>query len=123
MPTLMIFHPDATLDTLRSDVAFMRRFSGNPLNFCRAEIYAGTPLEKRMLALGRTRGDYLARVYSLSDPIADLACKLSLDLFASRCWSKGSLMQSAIGLDHLASVTKRFYNRPSEAVLCDRVHG
>ena len=121
--TLMIFHPDATLDTLRSDVAFMRRFSGNPLNFCRAEIYAGTPLEKRMLALGRTRGDYLARVYSLSDPIADLACKLSLDLFASRCWSNGSLMQSAIGLDHLASVTKRFYNRPSEAVLCDRVHG
>ena len=121
--TLMIFHPDATLDTLRSDVAFMRRFSGNPLNFCRAEIYAGTPLEKRMIDLRRARGDYLARVYSLSDPVADLACKLSLDLFASRCWSNGSLMQSAIGLDHLASVTKRFYNRPSEAVLCDRVHG
>ena len=106
--TLMIFHPDATLDTLRSDVAFMRRFSGNPLNFCRAEIYAGTPLEKRMLDLRRARGDYLARVYSLSDPVADLACKLSLDLFASRCWTNGSLMQSAIGLDHLASVTKRF---------------
>jgi anaerobic magnesium-protoporphyrin IX monomethyl ester cyclase len=121
--TLMIFHPDATLDTLRSDVAFMRRFSGNPLNFCRAEIYVGTPLEKRMIALGRARGDYLARVYSLSDPVADLACKLSLDLFASRCWSNGSLMQSAIGLDHLASVTKRFYNRPSEVALCERVHG
>jgi anaerobic magnesium-protoporphyrin IX monomethyl ester cyclase len=43
---------DATLATLRSDVAFMRRFSGNPLNFCRAEIYAGTPLGKRMIALG-----------------------------------------------------------------------
>ena len=52
-----------------------------------------------------------------------LACKLSLDLFASRCWSNGSLIRSPIGLDHLASVTKRFYNRPSEAVLCDRVQG
>jgi TonB family protein len=119
--TLMTFHPDATLDTLRSDVAFMRRFSGNPLNFCRAEIYAGSPLEKRMIALGRARGDYLARVYRLSDPAADLACNLSLDLFESRCWSNGSLMQTAIGLDHLASVTKRFYNRPPEAALCERV--
>ncbi len=89
----------------------MRRFCGNPLNFCRAEIYAGTPLEKRMIALGRARGDYLARVYSLSDPVAALACDLSLDLFESRCWSNGSLMQSSIGLDHLAATLKRFNRR------------
>jgi anaerobic magnesium-protoporphyrin IX monomethyl ester cyclase len=119
--TLMIFHPDATLATLRSDVAFMRRFCGNPLNFCRAEIYAGTPLEKRMIALGRARGNYLARVYDLSDPAADLACNLSLDLFESRCWISGSLMQNAIGLDHLASVVKRFDHRPAAAALCQRV--
>lgn len=121
--TLMIFHPDATLATLRSDVAFMRRFSGNPLNFCRAEIYAGTPLEKRMIALGRARGDYLARVYQLSDPVAAVACDLSIDLFESRCWSGGSLMQRAIGLDHLASVTKRFHRGSSAAALCARVTG
>ena len=119
--TLMIFHPDATLATLRSDVAFMRRFSGNPLNFCRAEIYAGTPLEKRMIALGRARGDYLARVYSLSDPVAALACDVSLDLFESRCWSNGSLMQNSIGLDHLAATLKRFNRRPEAAALCRRV--
>ncbi len=117
----MIFHPDATLATLRSDVAFMRRFSGNPLNFCRAEIYAGTPLEKRMIALGRARGDYLARVYSLSDPIAALACNTSLDLFESRCWSSGSLMQNAIGLDHLAATLKRFNRKRRASALCRRV--
>ena len=119
--TLMIFNPDATLETLRSDVAFMRQYSGNPLNFCRTEIYAGTPLETRMIELGRARGNYLARVYSLADPVADLACNLSLDLFHERCWDNGSLMQRAIGLDHLAAVTKRFYHRPSETALCDRV--
>jgi TonB family protein len=119
--TLMIFHPDATLATLRSDVAFMRRFAGNPLNFCRAEIYAGTPLEKRMIALGRARGDYLARVYSLSDPVAALACNTSLDLFESRCWSNGSLMQNSIGLDHLAATLKRFNRKPEAAALCRRV--
>jgi anaerobic magnesium-protoporphyrin IX monomethyl ester cyclase len=119
--TLMIFHPDATLATLRSDTAFMRRFSGNPLNFCRAEIYAGTPLEKRMIELGRARGNYLARVYDLADPAADLACNISLDLFDARCWSNGSLMQKGIGLDHTAAVSKRFHKRPLGAELHERV--
>ncbi len=117
--TLMTFHPDSTLETLRADVAFLRRFCGNPLNFCRTEIYPGTPLEQRMIALGRTRGDYLARVYSLSDPVADLACKLSLELFESRCWGDGSLMQCAIGLDHTSAVAKRFHGR---SVVCERVN-
>jgi TonB family protein len=119
--TLMIFNPDTTLETMRSDVAFMRQFCGNPLNFCRAEIYAGTPLEQRMIALGRARGNYLARVYNLSDPVADLACNTSLELFESRCWSSGSLMQTAIGLDHVAATLKRFNRNRSAATLCQHV--
>lgn len=119
--TLMTFHPEATLTTLRSDVAFMRRFSTNPLNFCRAEIYAGTPLEKRMIDLGRARGDYLAREYNLTDPAADLACTLALDLFSTRCWSNGSLMQIAIGLDHMAAVVKRFSASTQATMLTGRV--
>lgn len=119
--TLMTFNPDATLETLRSDIAFMRRFYGNPLNFCRAEIYTGTPLEKRMIECGRARGDYRARAYSLIDPVADIACNTSLKLFLSRCWSSGSLMQNAIGLDHTASVLKRFYQGPPRDALAHRV--
>jgi TonB family protein len=117
--TIMTFNPDANLDTLRADLAFMRRFAGNPLNFCRAEIYAGTPLEKRMIALGRARGDYRAREYSMSDPVADLACAISLDLFYDRCWGNGSLMQNTIGLDHMIAVRKRFHGRDD---LCERAH-
>ncbi|HEY1204165.1 MAG: TonB family protein [Bryobacteraceae bacterium] len=119
--TLMVFNPDATLDTLRSDVAFLRRYSGNPLNFCRTEIYTGTPLEQRMIDAGRARGNYLARVYSLLDPAADLACEISLDLFAARCWSNASLMQNAIGLDHTAAVLKRFYKGSQAEGLARRV--
>jgi TonB family protein len=117
--TIMTFNPDANLNTLRTDLAFMRRFAGNPLNFCRAEIYEGTPLEKRMVALGRARGDYRAREYSMDDPIADLACTISLDLFYDRCWGDGSLMQKTIGLDHMIAVRKRFHGRDD---LCERAH-
>src|SRR5580704_13902082 len=117
--TIMTFNPDANLNTLRADLAFMRRFAGNPLNFCRAEIYAGTPLEKRMIALGRARGDYRAREYSMYDPVADLACTISLDLFYDRSWGDGSLMQKTIGLDHMIAVRKRFNGRDD---LCERAH-
>lgn len=117
--TIMTFNPDANVNSLRADLAFMRRFAGNPLNFCRAEIYAGTPLEKRMIALGRARGDYRAREYSMYDPVADLACTISLDLFYDRCWGDGSLMQKTIGLDHMIAVRKRFNGRDD---LCERAH-
>ena len=117
--TIMTFNPDANLNTLRADLAFMRRFGGNPLNFCRAEIYAGTPLEKRMIALGRARGDYRAREYSMYDPVADMACAISLDLFYDRSWGSGSLMQKTIGLDHMIAVRKRFHGRDD---LCERAH-
>jgi len=118
--TIMTFHPDATAETLRADVAFMRRFSSNPLNFCRAEIYAGTPLEKQMIALGRARGNYLAREYSVVDPIADRACNIALNLFCDRCWRSDSLMQNAIGLDHSLAVVRRFYDRPGQSAFCGR---
>ena len=119
--TLMTFNPDATLDALRSDITFMRRFSSNPQNFCRAEIYAGTPLEQRMMDLGRARGDYLAREYHLTDPAADLACALSLDVFHTRCWAGGSLMQIAIGIDHMGAVVKRFGASTASKILTGKV--
>ena len=119
--TLMTFHPDATLETLRADVGFMRRYCGNPLNYCRAEIYAGTPLERRMVECGRARGDYRARAYRLLDPVADLACSTALDVFHSRCWSNGSLMLTTIGMDHAAAVAKRFYQGSQGAGLARRV--
>jgi hypothetical protein len=87
----------------------MRRYSGNPLNYCRAEIYAGTPLERRMVECGRAWGEYRARAYRLLDPVADLASSTALDVFHSRCWSNGSLMLTTIGMDHAAAVAKRFY--------------
>ena len=119
--TMMIFNPDATLATLRSDIAFMRRFCGNPLNFCRTEIYTGTPLEKRMIDLGRARGDYRARDYKLIDPVADRACDSALDLFAARCWNSNSLMQRAIGLDHVSAVLKRFHAGRQQQALCAEI--
>jgi TonB family protein len=53
------------------------------------------------------------------DPVADLACTISLDLFYDRSWGDGSLMQKTIGLDHMIAVRKRFNGRDD---LCERAH-
>jgi anaerobic magnesium-protoporphyrin IX monomethyl ester cyclase len=119
--TILTFHPEATLGTVRSDIAFMRKYMDHPLNFARAELYAGTPLEKRMIDAGRARGNYLARGYSLLDPAADLACTLSKRIFLQRCWDGESLLSRAIGLDHLSAVMKRFHHSAATDALCNDI--
>jgi radical SAM superfamily enzyme YgiQ (UPF0313 family) len=119
--TIMVFHPDTTLATVRDDIAYMRRHVDQALNFCRAEIYAGTPLEQRMVVEGRARGDYLARVYSLVDPSVELLCNLWLQTFGPRCTDSQGILNLAIGMNYRAAVIKRFYRRPGAQSLAGRI--
>ncbi len=119
--TLMCFHPDATLATVCDDLDFFRRHQGFPLNFCRVETYAGTPLEARLRAAGRGRGDYLARTYTIADPAVDVASRLATRIFHERCWATDSLMEVAIGLDHLGGVLRHFHGGPGVAAARSRV--
>ena len=107
--TVMIFHPEATIETMREDLAFMRHHNNHPLRFTCVEILAGTPLERRMLNEGRARGNYLGRYYHLLDPAADLVCTLTKRNFLKRCWAQDNLMDIAIGTNQLSEVMKHFY--------------
>lgn len=119
--TIMLFHPDATMSTVREDVAFMRRHAHHALGFCRAEIYAGTPLEQRMIAEGRAFGDYLARAYSFRDPSVELLCKLWRRCFAARCTASHGILNVAIGMNYRAAVLRRFHQRPGMQALAGRI--
>jgi len=73
---MLLLNPDSTLEDFRANVAFLRGHCGNPMNFCRTEIYAGTPLElnwtsdrykgRRVRARGLQGG--AGRVPSLANP-------------------------------------------------------
>jgi radical SAM superfamily enzyme YgiQ (UPF0313 family) len=119
--TIMVFHPDSTIATVRDDIAFMRRHAHHALAFCRAEIYAGTPLEQRMIAEGRARGDYLARDYSFHDPSVELLCNQWLKIFAPRCTDSHGILNLAIGMNYRAAVIRRFYHRPGVRSLVGRI--
>jgi ankyrin repeat protein/radical SAM superfamily enzyme YgiQ (UPF0313 family) len=119
---IMIFHPDATIDTMRSDIAFMRRHIDHPLSFVRVEAFAGTPLEQRMIGEGRARGNYLARYYHLRDPAADLVCSIVTRNFLKRCWGDNNLMDFAIGMEHLSEIMKHFIDGEEVDALHEQIH-
>lgn len=107
--TMITFHPEATPQTMRDDLAFVRRHIDHPLSFCRAEAYAGTPLEQRMIDAGRAQGDYLARSYDYSDATTALIWQAGRKLLHERFWSPQNLLGQSIQLDHLAAVYRHFY--------------
>jgi anaerobic magnesium-protoporphyrin IX monomethyl ester cyclase len=107
--TLIVFHPEATIESMLTDLAFAARHPAHPMNYCRAEIYAGTPLEARMRAAGRLQGTALAPTYSYTDPKVAMVWALGSELFAGRCWGVDDLLGSVIRLDHQVAVLDRFY--------------
>ena len=119
---IMLFNPDTTIATIRTDIDFMREHINFPLNFSRTEIYSGTPLERQMIEEGRARGNYLVQRYHLLDPAADLACTLAKRSLLVRCSDTGSLMNDAIRLDHLSEVMKYFYQGTDIATLYNDIH-
>jgi len=118
--TMIIFNPDATIESMLQDLAFVEKHPAHPLNYCRAEIYAGTPLEKRMMAEGNVLGTYMGRTYNYHDPRVARVWDMGKDLFAGRCWGKDEILGQCIRLDHQATVLRHFYEGPEvEAVVRD----
>jgi len=108
--TVIMFHPEATPASMIADLEFVRSHLAHPLSFCRAEIYAGTPLEGRMIASSRARGSYLARTYEYTDPRTADAWQVARRVLRDRCFSGDNLMGRGIQLDHLTAVFRQFYD-------------
>lgn len=81
---LLIFDPDTTLESLRTNVRFLRYASEFPSNFGRVELYAGTPLLQRMLQEGRCRGDWMQYDYALGSPEIERVFSIAMQLFHVR---------------------------------------
>ena len=107
--TIIMFHPEASLRTMREDLAFVAAHAGHPLSFCRAEIYSGTPLERRMLREARAYGNYLAREYTYADPLTLHAWNATWKLLSRRCFAPDHLLGQIVRLDHQAMILRHFY--------------
>jgi hypothetical protein len=66
---MLLFDPDITVQSLETNLAFIRAAADFPFNFGRVELYAGTPLLQRMQFERRCWGDYMQWDYALASPM------------------------------------------------------
>ena len=106
---MLIFDPDSTLASLRASLGFLRDNPDIPMNFCRTEVYVGTPLEKRLVREGRLRGDEFGWDYDIADPEAELVFRIFSRAFLDRNFRCDGLMNSNLGLGYHLYLLKHFY--------------
>ena len=106
---LLMFEPDTVLDDIRINLRFIERHIENPLNFCRAEAYAGTGLEAKLAPQCRLLGDYFGFDYRLSDPSCEAFHQIANYAFFDRNFSDYGLHYFNMQVDFCFQLLRRFH--------------
>jgi anaerobic magnesium-protoporphyrin IX monomethyl ester cyclase len=106
---VLIFDPEATLDGIARNVDFMESVVDTPFNFCRAEVYAGTPLQKILARDGRLHGDYKAWGYEARSPGVELLFRITTTAFRARNFAPEGVSNVHMALRFDGEVLRRFH--------------
>lgn len=106
---VLLFDPEATLRGIEDNLAFMAEHAEVPWNFCRAEVYAGTPLKSKLEAEGRLRGDYLAWDYEMRSERVELLFRIATTAFFGRNFKPDGIANLNMGIRFDGQVLRRFY--------------
>lgn len=107
---LLLFNPDSTREDFQANVGFLRAHPHNPMNFCRTEIYSGTPLEKKLRREGRLLGDFWGYNYRMADPRAQAAFELIYAAFGDRCYGETCLQHLTMDVDYEYQIFAHFFS-------------
>ena len=94
---MLIFDPETRVASLRESLAFLREYADVPMNFCRTEIYPGTPLKTKLAREGRLIGDVFGWDYEIRDPAAERAFRVFASAFLDRNFRCDGLMNATLG--------------------------
>ena len=108
---MLVFDPDATFGSLRTNLEFIVEHGHYPSNFGRVELYAGTPLLARMQAEGRATGTYFRWNYSLASRGMDRVFDMAMSCFYERNFSGRALANRLQSTRFDAEVCRRFHPR------------
>lgn len=111
---LLLLNPDSTLADFLANVDFLRAHARNPMNYCRTEIYAGTPLEAELRRTGRLRGSYWGYDYRIRDPRAQAAFELMAATLFERHHGDDNVHHLAMRLDYERQLLGHFFHCPPE---------
>jgi hypothetical protein len=120
---VLIFDPEATLDGVEVNLDFMEEMADRPFNFCRAEVYAGTPLRHRLESQGRLRGDYFAWGYEMREPRVELLFRIAATAFAARNFKPDGVHNLNMGIRFDNEVMRFFHPTAWDAGWQARLRG
>ncbi len=106
---VLLFDPDTTMESLQANLAFMRRWAGSPFNFGRTELYAGTPLLRRMQEEQRAQGDWLQWDYAMSSRKVERVFQLANGAFEERNFRPDALANTMMSTRFDVEVVRRFH--------------
>jgi len=106
---LLMFEPETTLEDILINLEFMEAHVENPLNFCRAEVHAGTPLEEKLRRENALLGDYFGYDYRIKDPRANAFHQISNLAFFDRNFDDAGLHYFNMQVDFFYQLLRRFY--------------
>lgn len=106
---LLIFEPDAKLEDIAANIAFIRGHADHPVNFCRAEPYAGTPLAQKLADRGALTGSYLGYDYRITDDRTELLFRICAAAFRQRNFDPSGVANRYMGLGYSQVVLEHFY--------------
>jgi len=119
---LLMFHPEATLDEINANILFMKEHPGYPFDFGRAEVVAGSPLERQVIRDGLLQGSWPNWDYRIRDPDIDRMFRISLATFRRPDSMYSRLAHSLIALAYGAAVVRRLYPGPAAEQLYRETH-
>ena len=105
---LLMFEPDTVLDDILVNLRFIERHVDNPFNFCRAETYPGTGLERKLQREGRLLGDTFGYDYRLKDPRSEAFHQVANYAFFDRNFSDYGLHYFNMQVDFYFQLMRRF---------------
>lgn len=118
---LLLFNPYSTPDDIRCNLEFLADNLEIPFNFCRLEVYAGTPLEAEMSQAGKLKGSYLSWDYVIDDPRVEQMARWCRRFFARRRFEYRGLMNQNITLGYYVDIINHFFPGPTADKLKQKV--
>ncbi|NYB52263.1 MAG: cobalamin B12-binding domain-containing protein [Methanobacteriaceae archaeon] len=106
---LLMFHPRANLNEINQNLYFMNKNIDKAFDFGRAEIVAGSPLEKMVKNRGLLRGNWPKWDYQIEDDAVEKMFRMTTLTFYREDSPYSELSHQLIALSYRANLIQRFY--------------
>lgn len=119
---LLMFHPKATLDEINENIYFMKKHTDHAFGFGRAEIVAGSPLDRLVRKKGLLRSKWPSYDYKIEDSSVEKMFRINALTFYKKGSSYPILSQEMIAIYYRAAMIKKLYPGKKSQKIAQKIY-